>query len=70
MKQTDLLHLKTLLPKDFAARIASANNVSEGYVRKVLNGKTQRLDIVDAAIFLAEEHQEKLKLRSARIVNI
>lgn len=70
MKQDDLIRLKSLLPKDFASRLALSNNVSPGYVRKVLKGKVNRLDIVDSAILLAQEHQEKLKMRSARISNI
>ena len=70
MTKQDLNKLKKLLPKKASSKIAEKCDVSESYVRKVLSGNADRLDVIDQAILLAEDHQKKLILRSEKISNL
>ena len=70
MDTQDLIKLRQLLPKKYSKQIALKCNLSESYVRKVLSGNADRLDVIDYAIVMAEEHQIKMSLRSNRIESL
>lgn len=70
MTRQDLNKLKKLLPKKYSLTIAEKCNVSESYVRKVLSGNADRLDVIDQAIELAKDHQDKMIKRSELISSL
>lgn len=70
MDKQDLTKLRLLLPKKYTKQIALKCNLSESYIRKVLSGNADRLDVIDYAIVMAEEHQEEMSLRSTKIESL
>lgn len=70
MTKHDLTKLKKLLPKKYSLQLASKCNVSESYVRKVLSGNAIRLDVIDQAIIMAQEYQDRIDARVKKISNL
>ena len=67
MKTEDLQKLKSKQPLGYRKAIANSIGCSEGYVDKVLNGKSQNEKIIDLAIELAEEKQKADRKRTERV---
>jgi hypothetical protein len=66
MTENDLKKLKARLPKNFLEEIRLSvlpkRSYSTGYISMVLSGKTSlNDDIIEAAILLAEKHEERMK---------
>jgi hypothetical protein len=68
MKTRELDKLRKKLPKRFRIILwKRLNKYSLSAINQVLTGVYDNTEIIDAAILLAEEHQNDLKSRSEKI---
>ncbi len=68
MKTRELDKLKGKLPKKYRDILwKRLNKYSISSINAVLRGDFDNVEIIDAAIQLAEEHQNELKARSEKI---
>lgn len=68
MKTRELDKLKNKLPEDYEIILwRQLNNCTLKNISRVLNGDLKNDKILDAAIRLAEEHQNELKSRLEKI---
>ena len=68
MKTRELDKLKSKLPKKYREILwQKLNKYSISSINAVLRGDYDNAEIIDAAILLAEEHQNDLKIRSEKI---
>lgn len=68
MKTKELEKLKSKLPKKYRETLwQRLNKYSISSINAVLRGDYNNIEIIDAAIQLAEEHQNALKSRSEKI---
>ena len=67
MKTRDLDKLKSKLPRGYRIRLWKSTGCSLAAIDSVLRGDYNNTTIIDAAIQLAEEHQNELKSRSEKI---
>lgn len=54
LAKTDLKKLKKSLPSGAAQMLAESQGVTQSYVRMVLNGDREDVELIEAAIELAE----------------
>ena len=67
MNPSDLLNLKTKLPRGARKTLAEITGKSVQTIDGVLAGRFENDEVVEAAITLAEEHQLRLKSLSEKI---
>jgi hypothetical protein len=68
MKTRELDKLKSKLPKKYRETLwQRLNKYSISSINAVLRGDFENTEIIDAAILLAEEHQNELKSRVEKI---
>jgi len=67
MTEKDLIKLKNKLPKGYRETLADKFGITVGYVDQILRGEKERLDVIDAAIELAEAHKQYLAEQKLKI---
>lgn len=70
MTSNDLKRLKAKLPPDWAEKIAASSGFSADMVRKVLRNDRKNPKVIDAAIQIATEYQEELRIKAEIIKSI
>lgn len=67
MTKKQLEKLKKKLPPKYRETLAEKFEITTGYVDQILRGEKERLDVIDAAIELAEKHQQYLAEQKQKI---
>jgi len=67
MTEKELAKLKKKLPKGYRETLAEQFDVTTGYIDQILRGEKDRLDVIDAAIAIAEVHKEYLAEQKRKI---
>lgn len=60
MTEKELIELKELLPAKWINILIERTGFSRSAIQKVLSGKQSNIEIIQAAMDLASEHQKKL----------
>lgn len=67
MTEKELIKLKKKLPKGYRETLAEQFEITSGYVDQILRGEKDRLDVIDAAIAMAEAHKYYLAEQKRKI---
>lgn len=67
MTEKELTKLKKKLPKGYRETLAEQFDVTPGYIDQILRGEKDRLDVIDAAIDMAEAHKLYLAEQKRKI---
>ncbi len=67
MTEKDFIKLKRKLPKGYRETLAERFGVTTGYIDQILRGEKDRLDVIDAAIAMAESHKQYLAEQKRKI---
>lgn len=67
MTEKELKKLKKSLPNGHRETLAEQFDITAGYVDQILRGEKIRIDVIDAAIALAESHKQKLTDQKLKI---
>jgi hypothetical protein len=61
MEKHQLESLRELLPRGWQPELKKRTGKSDTHISEVLNGKTEGLDVLEAALELAQENQKRKK---------
>lgn len=67
MTEKEIIKLKRKLPKGYRETLAERFDVTTGYIDQILRGEKDRLDVIDAAIAIAEAHKQYLANQKLKI---
>lgn len=67
MTEKELLKLKKKMPKGYRETLAKKFDITVGYIDQIFRGEKERLDVIDAAIGMAEVHKQYLASQKQKI---
>jgi len=67
MTEKELLKLKANMPKGYREKLSEKFGITTSYVDQIFRGEKERLDVIDAAIEIAEAHKKYLATQKLKI---
>lgn len=67
MTEKELIKLRKKLPKGYRETLSERFDITTGYIDQILRGEKERLDVIDAAIEIAEAHKQYLANQKRKI---